>query len=194
MPLTTYSAGEILTAASLNANLSFASSNGGLVCVKAETAFTSVSSITADNVFTSAYTNYRILLRYFCSTTGDVDMKFRVATVDTSANYNYQRITASSTTISTLNTNGSASAQIGQDTDGTFFSLSTIEISGVQLAEPTNYQSLNTRTLANYTTGAGLQQFFGNQSDSTAFDGIKVLVSTGTFTGTYAIYGYSKTV
>ena len=194
MPLTTYTAGEVLTAASLNDNFSFASSNGGLVCVKAETAFSAVADVTADGVFTSAYTNYRILLRYFCSTTGDVDMRFRVATVDTSANYNYQRITASSTTISTLNTNGTGSAQIGQDTNGTFFSLSTIEISGVQLAEPTNYQSLNTRTLANYTTGAGLQQFFGNQSDSTAFDGIKFLVTTGTFTGSYTIYGYSKAV
>ena len=125
MPLTTYTAGEVLTAASLNDNFSFASSNGGLVCVQAETAFSAVADVTADGVFTSAYTNYRILLRYFCSTTGDVDMRFRVATVDTSANYNYQRITASSTTIATLNINGSGSAQIGQDTNGTFFSLSS---------------------------------------------------------------------
>ena len=57
MPLTTYTAGEVLTAASLNSNLKVA---GGLQIVKAQTTFTASSSVTVDNVFTSTYTNYHL--------------------------------------------------------------------------------------------------------------------------------------
>ena len=49
MPLTTYTAGEVLTAASLNANLSFAASVGGVVQVK---------STTKTDTFTTASTSY----------------------------------------------------------------------------------------------------------------------------------------
>ena len=165
----------------------------GLVCVKAETAFSAVVDFFADSVFTSTYTNYRIILRYF-SATGDPFMQFRAATVDTTSGYNWQRLTASSTTISGISSTSQSSAQIAQDTGtGTFYSLATIEISGVQLAEPTTYQALNTRSSAAYTQPV-LEQMFGNQSASTAFDGIKIGTPSGTMTGSYTIYGYSKAV
>jgi hypothetical protein len=51
MPLTTYTAGEVLTAASLNANFSFASTNGGVVQVKnagKATAFSTTSATFVD--------------------------------------------------------------------------------------------------------------------------------------------------
>ena len=51
MPLTTYTAGEVLTAASLNANFSFAASSGAVVQVKSTTktdAFTMSSTTFAD--------------------------------------------------------------------------------------------------------------------------------------------------
>ena len=165
----------------------------GLVCVKAETAFSAVTEVTADNVFTSAYTNYRIIVRYQTSTTNDLLMKFRASAVDTSTNYNWQRLIADNTTISGIRSASQTSATVGSDTIGAFFSMSTIELSGVQLAEPTIFQSFNSRTAAAYTTPY-LFQYFGNQSASTAFDGVKLLCSTGTITGSYTIYGYAKTV
>lgn len=51
MPLTTYTAGEVLTAASLNSNLSFAASVGGVVQVKSTTktdTFSTTSTSFAD--------------------------------------------------------------------------------------------------------------------------------------------------
>ena len=51
MPLTTYTAGEVLTAASLNANFSFAASSGGVVQVQSTTkvdTFTMASATFAD--------------------------------------------------------------------------------------------------------------------------------------------------
>ena len=62
MPLTTYTAGEVLTAASLNANFSFVASSGGLVLVKTQTIGTTVSSVEVTGAFSSTYDNYKIIV------------------------------------------------------------------------------------------------------------------------------------
>ncbi len=191
MPLTTYTAGEVLTAASLNSNFSFAAGGNGLVCVKAQTAL-SGSSSTADSIFTSTYTNYRIVIRYQVSSSFELAMQLGVAGVYTATGYNYQRFQATGTTLDGVRSSSQTSAFIGQDA-GAFTSLTTLEISGPQLAEPTLYQAVNSRSGSAYTTPT-IVQYFGNQSASTQFDGIKFLVSSGTMSGSYTIYGYSKTV
>jgi hypothetical protein len=164
----------------------------GLVCVKAETAFSAVASFTADSVFTSTYTNYRIIVRYQTSTTQELAMQLRAATVDTATGYNFQMLQATSTTVSGQLFASQTSAFVGKDPT-TFTSLTTLELSGPQLAEPTVYQAVNTRNASAYTNPF-VVQYFGNQSSSTQFDGIKFLVASGTTTGSYTIYGYSKAV
>jgi hypothetical protein len=167
---------------------------GGYVVVKDETAFSAVANITADGIFTSAYTNYRIIFRYATSAAGDINMQFRAATVDTTTNYNFQQITASSTTVSAARTASASAGMIGRNTDGNAnISLIVVDLNGVELAAPTNYQAFNSRNDAALTTPI-IAQFFGNQSASTAFDGIKIAISVGNMTGSYTIYGYGKTV
>jgi hypothetical protein len=163
----------------------------GLVCVKAETAL-SGSSTTADGVFTSAYTNYRIVGRY---TNGADSLRFQLgaATVYTTTNYNMQELDVTSGTVSGARSTSQASARVGGGSNGSFISLFTIELSGPQLAEPTVFQNNATRTNSAYTT-PNLELNFGNQSASTAFDGIKFLTASGTLGGSFTIYGYSKTV
>lgn len=165
---------------------------GGLVCVKAETAFSAVTSLTADGVFTSSYTNYRIVIRYQTSTSSELAMQLRASAVDTATGYNYQTISADSTTLAGARAASQTSAFVGKDC-GAFTSLTTLELSGPQLAEPTVYQAVNTRNSGAYTV-PWVVQYFGNQSASTQFDGIKFLVASGTTTGSYTIYGYTKTV
>lgn len=81
MALTTYTAGEVLTAASLNSNLSFAAKSGGLVSVAPTSVGKTGASSTAtastngqvtfglcetlllNGVFTSDYANYRIIFQ-----------------------------------------------------------------------------------------------------------------------------------
>jgi hypothetical protein len=191
MPLTTYVANEVLTAASLNSNFTFAASTGGLVCVKAETSL-SGSSTTADSVFTSTYTNYRIVIRYQNSAATELAMQLGAATVYTATGYNFQSLQADSTTINGVRSASQTSAFVGKD-GGAFTGLTTLEISGPQLAEPTLYQAVNTRSNSAYTT-PWVVQYFGNQSASTQFDGIKFLVASGTMSGSFTIYGYSKAV
>ena len=164
----------------------------GLFCVKAETAFSAVASVTADNVFSSTYTNYRIVIRYQTSTSAELAMQLGAATVYTATGYNYQSLQADSTTINGARSASQTSAFVGKD-GGAFTCLTTLELSGPQLAEPTVYQAVNTRNASAYTT-PWVVQYFGNQSASTQFDGIKLLVASGTTTGSYTIYGYGKAV
>ena len=164
----------------------------GLVVVQAETAFSAVANVTADGIFTSAYTNYRLAMR-FQSSGGSIAVQFRAATVDTATNYNFQSLIANSATVSSARTTSQTSGTITGDSGGAFWSLVIVDISGPQLAEPTVYAATGTRNNGGYNVPV-TQQMFGNQSDSTVFDGIKILTTVGTFTGNYTIYGYSKTV
>jgi hypothetical protein len=197
MALTTYTAGEVLTAASLNDNLAYAVTvpaavPGGLVCVKAETAFTGSSSVTADGVFTSTYTNYMIKFRYTTNNTVQVAFKLRVGGVSASTNYNYQYINGNAGATGAAGATGQTSAHFALYSNGDFKAASTLELFSPQIAEATNYHSLVAWSPASYNS---LNAFYaGNHSTATSYDGIEFLVSAGTMTGAYTIYGYSKAV
>ena len=164
---------------------------GGLVVVKAETAFSGATTVTADGVFTSAFTNYRVLITYATVTPNNLFFALGAATVYANTNYNSQRLLADNTTVTAVRAAGAVSANIGNNNSGTVSSVA-IDLFGPQLAAPTTYQASG-----NLNTGAFAQPVVnlhsGNQSDSTAFDGFK-LISGGNITGSYTIYGYAKTV
>lgn len=166
--------------------------SSGLVCVKAETAFTAVTSLTADNIFTSSYTNYRILVR-FTTSADDPFFQLTAATVATTANYNWQRLLARSTTLTGAAASSASSAMFAAASSGDFFCNASLELFAPQLTAPTTFSSVGLRSDGAYTSPATVQMA-GSQSGSIAFDGIKLLVATGTMTGIYSVYGYSKTV
>lgn len=192
MPLTTYTAGQVLTASSLNANLSFAASAGGLVCVKDETALSGTSTV-ANNVFTSDYSNYLILMRYTTVGNNAIFARMRVGGVSASAaNYNYQLLAAVGASPSAGLTTGDTSVQFCTASNGDFKSSSSIELFSPAVAEPTNFQIMNNPSLGGYTT-LRYYSWTANHTVSTAYDGIEFFCA-GAMAGTYAIYGYAKTV
>jgi hypothetical protein len=62
MPLTTYTAGEVLTASSLNANLSYLDGAAGLSLIKTQTIGTTVGSVTVTGAFSATYNAYKIII------------------------------------------------------------------------------------------------------------------------------------
>jgi hypothetical protein len=164
----------------------------GLVCVKAETAFSSVASFTADSVFSSSYTNYRILLRVEQSADVHVTMVLRAATVDATSNYFVQRNLFDNTATNGLRISSTASANVVYPNNSAQVSSAAIELFGPQLAAATQFTSYVSN---NYATNV-INTFLvgGVHSTATAYDGIKFAVASGTMTGTYTIYAYSKTV
>jgi hypothetical protein len=167
-------------------------SNPGLVCVVAETAFTAAASVTADGVFTSSYTNYLLLVNYTTSTTVFASLQLRASGTSATTNYNRQYINGNDSSLGAARTTSASSYDFGFYTNGDYKSSARVELFAPQLAQATNFISLNAVSPAGYTP---LNMFMsGNHTTATAYDGIQILVSSGTMTGTYAIYGYSKTV
>ena len=165
--------------------------SSGLVCVKAETAFSAVTSATADSVFSSTYTNYLVICKFTTSTTNSMEMKLRAGGVSTSTNYSRQELYANTSSVVAAQTSAQTVYRIN-DTGGANQSVVYLDISGPNLAQTT---PINARyTLMQSGTNTFLFTSGGTQNSSTQFDGIEFLCATGTISGNYAIYGYSKTV
>jgi hypothetical protein len=160
----------------------------GLELVKAQTSFTTASTITVDNVFTSAFTNYKIIVNCAASTTSNAQMRLRGSgsSISTST---YNAVYLLVTTASTI-------ARLANQTEFRFGTFETtrnyyeITIGAPQLAQATTFMSEGLIAEgANYTTMR--QEYWrGANTNATAYDGIEIYPNTGTFTGTYAIYGY----
>ena len=169
------------------------STPSGLVVVKAETAFTAASSVTADNVFSSTYTAYRLVVRYQTSTTSSPLLKLRVGGSSASTNYNLQYAYVQNTTFTGTRLASQTSLQIGVFSNGAFDCVTIVDIVSPNVASPTLFNFNNPTSQAAYTTPEYLIGG-GNHSTATAYDGIELLVGSGNMTGHYTIYGYGKTV
>jgi hypothetical protein len=164
--------------------------NSALVCVKAETAFTTVSTINVNNVFSATYTNYLINILFDVSTLTNLNMRLRVGGVDNSTTQSYKR--------QSLEVDGSTVT--GFRGDGESFLLganATTAIGIIQVtvfqpfvADETPIMSYNMRSTSN---GVIFQNWaFHNQA--TSYDGFTLFPSAGTITGSYTVYGYGKSV
>jgi hypothetical protein len=196
MPLTTYTANEVLTAASLNNNFTFAAANpiGGLVCVKAQTTFTAASTITADSIFTSTYKNYVLQINYTAG--GDLALQMRVGGVTASGgNYNEQLLQVNSTTVSGSRTAAATSFDLASSSGGSLFNFAQMTFFQPQIAAVTGFHNFSHYNNSSTYAQPLRRDWFGNHDLSTAYDGFIITVGGGgTATGTYAVYGYGLTV
>jgi len=169
-----------------------AASTSGLVVVKAETAFTAQANVTVDNIFTSAYTNYKILLSATSTGgVGDSSLQLRVGGVAATTNYNKQLIRSYGSTLTTTRSTSLSSLQSVLDINPTKTSV-LLDIFGPQLAEQTNFM-INANQVQAGATEPYQQINSANHSTATAYDGIAITFGTNA-TGTYTVYGYGKTL
>jgi len=172
--------------------------NSALVCVKAETAFTSVASVSADNVFSATYTNYKLFFNVTAkSATSDFTMRLRVGGVDAAGatDYRYAFMTRSSDGTSAAdNSNGASFMRIGFAPNPSLvpFAVQSIEIMQPFQTQITSFAGTGPRGLG--TNSIAHETFGGVYTPTTSFDGFTLFTASGTMTGTYAVYGYSKTV
>jgi hypothetical protein len=189
MALTTYTAGEVLNAASLNSNLNFAAGDGGLVCVKAETAISGVTSFNVDGVFTSEFTNYLINFNMAAAAGTGFTMALRAGGVTTSTDYGNQSLNANNTTVTASRTTGDTTLLLPNLR--TSASAMTVQLFSPELATFTQLVTSGLDVVTS-TTFFGANKW-GLQYSTTQFDGF-VITTTSNMTGTYSVYAYSKTV
>jgi hypothetical protein len=181
------------TATGLKWATAASSTNMGLVCVKARTTFSAVSSVTADNVFTSSYVNYVIMFSYGGSAGAVTNFQLRTGGVTASgANYSYQMIQANGASVTGSRTTNGTSFDAGS-ANGSDTGTSIITVFQPQLAAGTNIQSSYNYSGGNFATPVN-QEAKGNHSLATAYDGFIFAPGSGTITGSYTVYGYGVTV
>ena len=164
---------------------SIANSGGSATNTNGSVAYSAVSSVSLNGVFSSTYENYRILVRLTHSASNDTIFRLRVAGVDnTTSNYIHQRLNASST--STFPNR--ATTAYGPVLEGANTNVwASLDMTNPFTTEITQWYSYGvgaaTASLENKTLA-------GVHNVTSSFDGITLYPSAGTITGTIRVYGY----
>ena len=175
--------GAVLEAAQLN--------KVGLWRTKERTTFSAASSVVADNVFTSDFESYCVIVRYTTTSTTGLAFQLRVGGVTAATNYNRALFTSTTTTSSQTATSATSITGLMNATNGAFESFSIFWVNGPQLASPTSGFGLNSQTSGAFTSPA-IQVAAFNHSTATAYDGFELTVGSGTASGNYTVFGQRK--
>ena len=192
MPLTTYTAGEVLTAASLNANFTFAAANppGGLTFVSQQTITTATSFSLPASTFTSTYRNYRVIFDGALSAAEQqITLRMRASGSDlTTSNYTGGMVIGT----------GEGAAEIDATAEASAFDLGktfaagqgvSIDVYSPQVATTTKFTGTFFGRISNRGGGA----FGGIFSLTTQCDALSIIFAGGvTFTGIVTTYGYAN--
>jgi len=176
--------------------LSFSGGEPGLVLVAHES-FTTQSTVSVDDCFTSKYDNYRVMLNINSSSAGTgTRMRLRASSTDSTSGYAYSFVYFTMTAAAgnaqavSESTFGSTAEWLLNDTFTSTGVVAGIEIMRPFIAQPTGISWHGQRMAAG--TAGGVMQ--GWNSASTSYDGITVYPVTGTITGSLSIYGYRNTL
>ena len=195
MALTTYTAGEVLTAASLNDNLAYAvtvpASTPSALTLISDITVTAASTTNINNCFSATYKNYKVVMNLSASAAAHLYFRWRVGgTDDTTSNYNTAYYYTLLTGAGVGNGRSSAAQAHDLQVSGNMISAS-VDMTIYQPFESgytsTTFNNVNGETSINTPYSfVGATQFLVN----TSFDGISIFSGSAvTFTGSIKIYG-----
>lgn len=166
---------------------SLANTGGSASTTGYVTTFTTVSSLSLNGVFTSSFSQYRILFRYTATNATYQNFRLRSGGTDvTSTTYNMQQLIVGSTTI--LGNRGLLNTGQIVQTAASSIVAGTMDLFSPQIAEAKMAKG-------NFVTSkSGLETWNTDlhMSDTTARDSMTWYTDAGTITGTVAVYGYKK--
>ena len=159
----------------------------GTVSSTGAVSFTSTSSsVSLRNVFSSNYTNYRIIINI----TGQTDGRIRLqigngGTANGDAVHHTQNLfTRGTTTTANLLSSSSLWQFPGENVTQGWYSIDIFQPFEV------NYTRLHGNGATAGGSGLVLSQFSGAHDNFTSYSDLFIFPSTGTFTGTIRVYGY----
>lgn len=151
--------------------------------------FVDCTSLSLENVFSSAYTNYMFTITFNAAANRDLNMRLRVSGADDAAtSYNYNSCSSNGTVYS-------ASGAVGQ----TFWYLASTNATWrVGATAYLSYPFAAKRTLYNVTHindsgGALIWENCGSHGDPTSFTSVTIYSSAGgAFSGQICFYGFNE--
>jgi hypothetical protein len=180
MPLTTYTAGEVLTASSLNANFAAA---GALKLIKTQTIGTGVASVAVTDAFSATYDNYKIVVSGGVGSTANL---FNMKLGSSATGYYVAMLYAAY--------NNSAAAE-STSNGVVWFNMGNIDTTGLSLIMDINNPFLAKNT--SFTCGVSRTTYAGQTNGlhavASSFTGFTLAPDAGTLTGgTIRVYGYAN--
>ena len=156
-----------------------ASSNGRVT-------FTGATGISLNSVFSSTYTNYRIVGQLNVSSPQDYYYRLRTGTTDNAtSNYRVGRYyVGQESSLAAGSQNNITTGEVVIGTLGTTKNSFFIEIANPQQTDYTTSSSVSSGYYAQWVNGSFIA--------TTSFDGITIFSGgSGTMSGTFSIYGYN---
>jgi hypothetical protein len=168
-------------------DVEWGTASSGLTLINT-TSFSAVSSQSINDVFSTTYQNYRILLTGNSTTNLDMQIRLRVGGSDnsTASSYVSQYIQANSTTVTaTRATNNFLGIGIFSDANKCLIDMT---LCYPFTATPTQFSGIS----ASGEFNAIWRQTTGTHNQSTSYTGFTLFPSTGTMTGEISVYGFNK--
>jgi hypothetical protein len=160
----------------------------GLVHIETQTV-SAVGAIIFNNVFSSTYQTYKIIVDEIPSTTANFTMRFRVGGADNSTSqYIRQFIFGNGSTVGAGRLGNLSSFEFAGSRVGRNLHEIIIRNPADALPKGGFHQNSSSYQDTNITTVFQAIGFY----DTTVFDGFSLLTSTGTMTGTASVYGFAK--
>jgi hypothetical protein len=149
--------------------------------------FTSASAISLNNVFSSTYDNYLILVNLDSTSSGQlINMRMRVSEIDNSSNnyywaYGYASYAGTAALVNKNSVGLTSSFEVGYS--GGNFGLNVYNPFRSFKTVFSKILGLNNDNDVHYGGG-------GNMSVTTSYTGFSFLMASGNITGTIKVYGY----
>jgi hypothetical protein len=183
MPVPDFSPGEVLTAAAMDSI--------GLWKIASAT-FTATNSLAIDNIFTSAFTDYKIILQVNdVSASVAVQWQLRDGTTNLDTSYFAAGFSSALGTSSIAYQGENNSAQVLAMVPYASLDYGFCDIDLYRPNE-TQYTMFAMRNM-NYRDSPVLMEsrlYHGSYQQTTAVEGIRFFTSGATFAGRYSVYGY----
>jgi hypothetical protein len=150
--------------------------------------FRSATSLSFNQTFISAYTNYLVFVGMNSSVDSFTSLRFRSNNVDeAAANYVYQELNTDNTTISAARGTAQTGA-VFASSSSTAMSMSTVYIYGAPIAKRTILRRIGMTGQNGARTGESANY----HSLQVAYDGFTIYPNTGTIAGNIAIYAFAE--
>jgi hypothetical protein len=156
--------------------------------------FSASSSQSLNNIFTSTYQNYLVVVNIdSVSTAANINLRMRASGTDSSASYYnnilYNDISAGSASFGNIQVNNGNTWKLADANSSTHFGFS-FNLFSPQQAKTTTLESGS----HGYLYGAVYYQSLngGVHAVASAYDGLTIFPASGTMTGNIRVYGYAN--